>query len=175
MLGGKMISFETFLINQESIDRLNNEVVLMQHIEEGKSLQELFGFSNEAMVEFYGAARNILEQKRFPEAVKAFSFLAMLNPNISDFWTGLGIAQQNNQDIESALFSYSMAYTIEGENITPYMLAAQCFVDLKDFEQAINVLEIAEGFANEHPEIEKCQQLKQDAGEAIKNIKSKKR
>ncbi len=168
-----MITFDSFLISKEALARLEDQEELMRHIEEGKTIQEFFGFSNETTVEFYGAAQTILEQKRFADAIKAFSFLTILNPNIPDFWTGLGMAQQNMNDHEAAVFSYSMAYTIEGDVIGPYMLAAQCFLEIRDHERAIEVLELASAYAEAHPEEEKCGQLKADAASAIKYVKGK--
>ena len=92
-----MINLEDFLIDNEAFKKVNNEKVLMQHLQEGKPLQVLFGFSNEATAEFYGAAKSILEQKRFEDAMNAFLFLTTINPYISDFWLGLGMSQQQSQ------------------------------------------------------------------------------
>lgn len=168
-----MLQFDSFLISKEALARLEDQEALMRHVEEGRTLQEFFGFSNDAAVEFYGAAQSILEQKRFEDAVKAFSFLTMLNPNISDFWKGLGMAQQNSHDFEAAIFSYSMAYTIEGEDISPYMLAAQCFMEIRDVDRAVEVLQLALTYADQNPQEEKCGQLKKDAQAAIKYVKDK--
>ena len=170
-----MVSLEDFIISEEALESINNEEVLTKQIEEGKTLQEIFGFSNDTTLEFYEVAKYILEQKRFEDAIKAFSFLTNINPYISDFWTGLGIAQQNNNDYESAVFSLSMAFTLEGGMITPYMLAVQCFMEIDDFDQAIEVLEIAETYAEENPDEEGRQQLKKDAAAAKQYVNSKRR
>ncbi|MGA8163517.1 MAG: hypothetical protein WB791_00640 [Waddliaceae bacterium] len=157
-----MINLKDFFINKDALEKVNNEEVLMQYLEEGKPLQELFGFSNEATAEFYGAAKRILEQKRFEDAMSAFVFLTTINPYISDFWLGLGMAQQKNQEHEAALSSYRTAFTLEGRSILPYMLAAHCCLEIKDFDRAKEVLECAEDYADEHAEEKECRQLRED-------------
>lgn len=159
-----MVSLRDFIINEETIESISNEEVLLKHLEEGKSLQDIFGFSDETTAEFYDAAKNVLEQKRFTDAIDAFVFLTTINPYISDFWTGLGLAQQNNNDHDAALFSYNVAFTIEEGEIYPYILAAQCCIEMKNFDKAIEILDVAENCAEEHSnEGDDYQKLKEDA------------
>lgn len=161
-----MINLEEFLISQEIMEKISDESFLSQQLEEGKTLQELFGFSNEATAEFYGAAKNILEQQRYEDAISAFFFLTGINPYISDFWSGLGMAQQKNNEHEAALESYQMACELKEKEIFPYALAAQCCMEMKDFDKAIEILKTAETYAEEHRNDEVCKKLKEDAAAA---------
>ena len=170
-----MIDVKDFIISKEALEHINDEDALMKDIAEGKTLQEIFGFSNAMMLELYEAAKSILEQGRFVDAASTFSFLTTLNPYVSDFWVGLGMAQQNGNDYESAIFSFEMAFTLEGGTITPYMLAAQCFMEMGDSDRAIAVLELAGKYAEEHCEEEGCKKLKLEVSSAKKYVKSKSR
>lgn len=164
-----MVNLEEFIIKEDVIDRIKDEEVLMQHLEDGKPLQDLFGFTDETTVEFYEAAKNILEQKRFVDAINAFTFLTTINPYISDFWLGLGMAQQNNEDYDPAIFSYSVAFTLDGRKIFPYVIAAQCCIEHKDYDRALEIIDQAAQYAEEHEEDEGNEQLKKDA-EAAKQF-----
>jgi len=170
-----MLNLEEFIISEDAIERINDKEILMKQLEEGKPLQELFGFTNEVTVEFYETAKNILEQKRFEDAINAFTFLTTLNPYISDFWLGLGMAQQRNNNYDEALFSYSVGFTLEGRKIFPYILAAQCCMEVKDFERAHEVIDMAAKYADEQAEEEDTKQLKEDAITAKRYVQQKQR
>jgi hypothetical protein len=161
-----MVDFDDFIVKEDAIEKISDEEILMEHLESGKPLQEIFGFSNETTVEFYEAAKNILEQKRYEDAIDAFTFLTTINPYMADFWMGLGMAQQNNNEHDAALFSYSIGYTLEGGVIFPYVLAAQCCMEIRDFERALEVIGNAETYAEENADKQDTKQLKADAAAA---------
>jgi tetratricopeptide (TPR) repeat protein len=156
-------NLEQFIISEEVLGRLGENNVLASEFSEGKILQKIFGFSNETALLFYETAKNILEQKRAKDAINAFVFLTTLNPYVPSFWMGLGMAQQLNQEHNVALDSYNMALTLEGKQIFPYIVAAQCCIEIKDFDQATNLMELAEQYAAEHPEDEASAKLAEDA------------
>ena len=158
-----VMNLEEFILDEEAMERISDEEVLSKHLEEGRPLQELFGFSDEVTAEFYETAKNILEQKRFQEAINAFVFLTTINPYMSDFWVGLGMAHQQNNQHDDAMFAYSVAFNLDGREIFPYILAAQCCMEIKDFEQALQVVEAAEQYADEHKDEKGSNQLKEDA------------
>ena len=156
------LTINDFVISEEAVKRLSDEDLLAEYFDEGKPLQELFGFSNEATAEFYGVARELIELKRHQEAVKAFLFLTALNPYISEFWLGLGLAKQQCKLLEDALYAFGVAYGLDGSDIFPYALAAQCCIDLKRFDRALEIIDEAEAYAIENDE----KQLKKDAAAA---------
>jgi len=158
-----MINLEEYIIDEDCIEKINDSDVLMEYIKEGRPLQQLFGFSNETTVEFYEAAKSILEQNRYEDAINAFTFLTTLNPYISDFWLGLGMAHQQNNDFDKAIYAYSVGFKLKGGKIFPYSLAAQCCMEIKDYEQALKIMEQAEIYAEEHAEEEDTRKLKKDA------------
>ena len=156
-------NLEQFVISEEVLNRLGDGDILAAEMLEGKNLQQIFGFSNETALLFYEVAKNILEQKRAKDAVNAFIFLTTINPYISSFWMGLGMAHQLNQEHDEALDSYNTALTLEGEQIFPYIVASQCCIEMKEFDKATEVIELAETYAAEHPDDETSAKLAEDA------------
>lgn len=157
------LTIEDFLISNEALVQMRDEEVLTEYFEEGKPLQELFGFSNEATAEFYEVANQLLEDDRYEDAVKAFVFLTTINPYISEFWSGLGLAKQKCNLFDEALFAFSVAFRLEERDILPYLLAVHCCVDAKELDRALEIIDEAEAYAEEHHGEEEMDQFKQDA------------
>lgn len=160
------LAIEDFIISEEALQRIQSEDLVSEYLEEGKPLQELFGFSNEATAEFYLVANQLIEDERYEDAVKAFIFLTTINPYISEFWSGLGLAKQKCNLHEEALFAFSVAFRLEGRNILPYLLAIHCCVDAKEFDRALEIVDEAEEYANEHKGEELMDQFKKDVSAA---------
>lgn len=160
------LSIEDFIIDEKTVERLSDEDLLAEYFDEGKPLQELFGFSNEATAEFYGVARELIENRKFEEAVKAFIFLTTLNPYIPDFWVGLGLAKQHCEQQDGALYAFSVAFRLDGSEILPYALAAQCCIEDRQFDQALEIIEEAETYAKENGE----EQLRKEAANAKEHV-----
>ncbi len=160
------LTIEDFVIDAEAVDRLSDEKRLAEYFEEGKPLQELFGFSNEATAEFYEVAKGLIEERRYEEAVKAFVFLTTLNPYISEFWSGLGLSKQHLDLNDDALFAFSVAFRLDGRSIFPYVLAAQCCIKANDFDRAFEIIGEAETFAKEHADDPDADQFRKDVAAA---------
>lgn len=157
------LMIEDFLISDEALGKMRDEEVLSEYFEEGKPLQELFGFSNAVTAEFYGIANQFLEDERYEDAVKAFVFLTTINPYISEFWSGLGLAKQKCNLFDEALFAHSVAFRLEGRDILPYILAVHCCVDAGEFDRALEIIDEAEAYAKEHKDQADIEKFKQDA------------
>ena len=168
-----MFKFEDLVISQATMERLKNKQQLLEWLEQGKSLQDIFGFSDEALIEFYEAAKKIFEQKRFCEAIKAFTFLTNLAPNVPAFWLGLGIAQQNNKEWEQAILSFQAAYELEQINFIPYKLCIECLIEIGNEKDAIITLDLAEKYADEHSEDPRSVILKQESEIARKALENR--
>ena len=108
-----LVNIEDLVISQESLQKLMCQEALIDSLEKRKSVQEILGFKDEAVLIFYGAAKEVFLQKRFKEAVKAFFFLTSLAPHIPAFWIGLGLAQQENLEFEKAAESFQTASELD--------------------------------------------------------------
>lgn len=155
-----------FAIPEEALARLRDPEFMRRYVEEGKTLQDIIGYSHETMEKFYRAARGLFEQKRFREAADAFVFLTTVNPCVHNYWVALGMSEQSTEEYEAALLAYSMAMVTDPADPLPYYHAALCTYLLGDRESALTALDRAISVADraEH------EPLRQAAEEAKKRI-----
>ena len=154
-----------FKLSKEAKDKLKNKKALKEELADGKTAQEILGFSDTAMAKFYQDAYTLFEHKRFQDAAKAFLFLATLNPHKPEYWIGLGMAAQLNQDYESAIDAYELAALNNIASPIPYFYLAKCLFAIHDRESALQALEIAIDTAGD---IDEFSDLKRQAEEAQK-------
>src|SRR5690348_11915475 len=98
-----------FELSKQAKEKLKDKKLLKKELAEGKSAQEILGFSQETMAKFYKAAYELFEHKRYQDAAHAFLFLATLNPHQHEYWLGLGMSTQLCQDYEAAIDAYELA------------------------------------------------------------------
>ncbi len=126
-----------------ALSKLNDPELIRRCVEEGKNFQDILGYSDTEMDEFYQIAYKLLEGHRYSEATDAFLFLTTLNPFSSDYWLGMGVCEQINQNYSQALVAYSM--TIIGSNHQPiaHYRSAACHHALGDTRAALRALDKA--------------------------------
>lgn len=132
-----------FKLSPKAKAKLKNKDLLRKEIAEGKTAQEIMGFSNETMAKFYAAAYLLFEHKRYEDAGNAFLFLATLNPYNHEYWLGLGMASQMSQDYEAAIDAYELAAISNIESPVPYFYLAKCLFAIHDRESALQALDLA--------------------------------
>lgn len=157
--------FEDFTLSDSAKKKLKNKKLLKKELSEGKSAQEIMGFSNETMARFYEAAIKLFEAKKYSDAANAFLFLVTLNPYNHDFWLGLGMSSQLFGDYEAAVDSYEMAANCQLDNPVPYFYLAKCLFAIHERESALQALELAIEYADEDPQYD---ELKLQAEQAKK-------
>lgn len=158
--------FNDFELSKEVRDKLKNKRLLKKELAEGKSAQEIMGFSDATMSKFYQAAYTLFEHKRYHEAADAFLFLATLNLHHHEYWLGLGMATQMCQNYEAAIDAYELAALCDITSPVPYFYLAKCLFAIHDRESALQALDLAIETADE---LEEYAELKQQA-EAAKVI-----
>lgn len=136
-------NLEEFLIPEEAFARLSDPEVLKRYVEEGKTFQEIIGYSDETMHKFYLAARALFEAQRYKEASDAFLFLTTLDPFSSTYWIGMGLCEQVNEDYQSALVAYGMAVLSNQDDPYAHYYSASCYYGLRDYDNAFNSIEQA--------------------------------
>lgn len=141
-----------FKISKKAKAKLKNKTLLKKQIAQGKSAQEILGFSDETMAKFYGAAYRLFEHRRYVEAANAFLFLATLNPYNHDYWVGMGMCSQLIKDYETAIDAYEMAAICRIDSPVPYFYLAKCLFALHDRDSALQALELAIEYAENHTE-----------------------
>lgn len=151
---------DEFSLSKEVKEKLKHKKELKIEISEGKSPQEIMGFSTETMAKFYQAAYLLFENKQYEDSANAFLFLATLNPHNPEYWVGLGMATQLNHDYESAIDAYEVAALSDITSPIPYFYLAKCLFAIHDRESALQALDLAIETADELPEFTA---LKQEA------------
>ncbi len=143
---------EDFKIPKKIRDKLQDKVWLKKQFAEGKTAQEILGFSDQAMGKFYRAAYHLFEHKRYQDAANAFLFLVTLNAFNHDYWLGLGMATQMSGDFESAVDAYEMAAITDVHNPIPYFYLAKCLFAMHDRDSALEALNLAMEYAGDQEE-----------------------
>lgn len=147
--------------------KLKNKELLKKELEEGKTAQEIIGFSDATMAKFYKAAYRLFEHRRFQDAANAFLFLATLNPYNHEYWLGLGMASQLSQDYESAIDAYELAAICDIESPIPYFYLAKCLFAIHDRESALQALDLAIETAGNSQEFAELRQQAETAKELL--------
>lgn len=149
-----MDEFNEFELNEEVLAKLRNPEQLRMDVSEGKSFQEIFGYSDLTMEKFYSAARALFERQLYDEAAEAFYFLTTMNPYVHNFWLGLGMAEQMSNKFQEAILAYSMAVMTDSLSPLPHYHMGTCYHVLGDKEQSQNSYRLAKSFAENKPDFE---------------------
>ncbi len=156
-----------FNFSAEFKDQIKNKHLLKKELAIGKNLQELAHFSDETMAEFYQAAYQLFENKHYADAADAFLFLATFNPNIHDYWLGLGMTTQLLHDYEGAIDAYELAALCDMNNPVPYFYLAKCLFAIHDRESALQALDLAIEIAEDDKNYEELKEQAQHARDIL--------
>ncbi len=143
-----------FSINEDTTQQLcqiaavasvvsDNPQNYIQMIVKDKSLQEIFGLSNETMEKLYQGAKFLYEHQNYIEAAAAFSVLCCISPNNHTFWIGLGNSEYFCHRYNEAVAAYSMAAQADPHDPLCHFFSARCYEALKQKDHAINSLDLA--------------------------------
>lgn len=75
--------------------------------------QEQKGISNEIMVLIYNKGRDYLKGKNYKDAKALFTFLTYFNPQIPEYWIGLGVAVYSLEQFVEALSVFSVVKILQ--------------------------------------------------------------
>lgn len=143
---------DEFKLSESAKKKLKNKKKLKKDFENGKTPQEIVGYSNETMAKFYRAAYHLFENRHYQEAGDAFLFLITLNAYNHDYWLGLGMSSQMNGDFDLAVDAYEMAAICNIENPIPYFYLAKCLFSMHDRSSALQALDLAIEYASDQLE-----------------------
>lgn len=132
-----------FEISPQMRKKLKNKKWLKKALGEGRTPQEILGYTDETMNKFYAAACKLFENKRYADAANAFLFLVSLNSYHYDYWLGLGAATQRCGDYEGAIDAYEMAAICHLESPEPYFHLAKCLFAMHDRDSALQAIDLA--------------------------------
>ena len=147
-----MENLEEFQIPKEALERMKDPEVITQLVEEGKTFQEIIGYTDETMDKFYRGARGLFEQQKYREAADAFIFLTTLNPYVHNYWLGLGMSEHLEEEYHGALLAYGMAMLSDSKNPLPHYHSAACYQALDDKTSMLVSLDLAINLAGNNQE-----------------------
>lgn len=133
---------DDFQVPEDAFEKIKDPIAFWQQIDEGKTFQEILGYSDDLMEKFYKVAYSYFQDQDYETASEAFSFLTTLNPTVFNYWLGLGMSEQMCEDFDSALVSYEMAAMVDVTNPIVHYHSATCHRSLLDDESALRSLDL---------------------------------
>lgn len=165
-----MEDLNDFEFPEDALERLEDDEFVQQQLAEGKTYQEILGYSSEDMEHLYQSAVTLYQSEKYEKAAEAFVFLTTLNPNIYLYWMGLGISEQIREEYENAVMAYEMAIETEPMDPSAYYFAGICHLRLEERLLACQNLKEAIFLASKDP-AQKA--LKESAEELLKKCEEK--
>lgn len=111
--------------------------------EEKKSIRELVGIDKTVVKALYRSGAELYNNKSFKEASAAFTVVTLMDVPAHDAWIGLGNSEFYCQRYQSALIAYAMAAWSDPKNPMCHIYSSHCYEALKQYENAVNALDIA--------------------------------
>lgn len=124
---------------------------LEQHFQNNALFQEAKQISHASLQELYEKAYLLYQEKKGEEASVAFGILIALDPFSYPFWMGLAASRQMNNEFERALQAFAIASLLDDQDPAPHYHAAQCYLALKNEEEARKAIDLADALTRAHP------------------------
>ena len=139
-------------------------------VEDGATLKELKGISNEELEAVYSLAFGYYKTGRYNDASKLFQFLVLFDHLNAKFWFGMGAVQQVQKDYKNAIMSYAYCSFLDLDNPKPQFHAAECYLAIGDKANAASALEALNVYCPRDTEVgreylAKAEELKKVIGE----------
>lgn len=148
-----------YLLSREVRESLHDRKSFSSKLAKGQTMQQILKFSDDAMLGFYHAAGRLLDEKKYGDSADAFFFLTQLAPQVTAFWLGLARSERLNNHLDQAIPLYVTAIAIEGGDKEVYLECVRCCLAAGKKEEAIQILDMALTYCDEHPEFSDGQDL----------------
>ena len=126
----------------ERTDRIAKMV--LQCLEQGISVADIRGYSEEEIEALYQVAYNLYQQQKHQDAKTVFHCLSIYEHTDARFWLGLGGCCQRLNEFESAINAYSCAALADATNPVYSFHACECYIAMKDWSTAKKAIESVE-------------------------------
>jgi type III secretion system low calcium response chaperone LcrH/SycD len=110
--------------------------------------------------QFYAIAFDLYEKKDYRGAAKLFTQLVLSDPFSEYYWQGLASSKQMARDHLAAVHAWSLVALLKEEDPLPHFHAAECFLCLREKEDASKALHAALALCRDEPLREKIHSLK---------------
>ncbi len=115
-----------------------------------ESLQELLGLEDEQMDQILKIAVSHYSSDDFQNARDLFILLTTLDPSKSNYWMGLGMAEQMSQHYDMAGMAYAMAADLNTDDPSILLYSANCLRLMDKLSDALALLDaLIEGIGDD--------------------------
>lgn len=134
------------LLNEEDFideDQLDAHAdSLMDAIENGATVKDVYGVSNETIQDIYKLAYDFYQHGKLDNAESLFRFLCVYDFYNPEYAMGLAAVYQLKKNYSKAIEFYALAYSLSKEDYRPMFYAGQCNMMLRQGVQARKCFEI---------------------------------
>lgn len=157
------------LLDKEGTQKIALEVYKL--MQQGMTLQEATGLSDEALEEVYSLAYGYYNQGKYEESASLFKFLAGACPKVYKYVLGLASSYHQLESYEEAGVGFYIAFHLDPENPIPAYFITDCFLKQNLFEEADEFAQVTILVCENRPEFrdlkERCELIR-------KSLKAKK-
>ncbi len=154
--------------DKESVGEIAKTVLTKMLENPGMTLKEATGLSDEILEEIYHLAYSFYNQGRYDEGLALFQFLAGTCPKVYKYVLGLAGCHHQKGAYEEAAIGFYIALNIEPLNPIPAYYATDCFLKLKQDEEALEMAEATILICGDHPEYAELSRRCQMIAETVK-------
>ena len=105
-------------------------------IQNGATFQEIYGIPDHIMDTLYACAYDFYQKGRIDDAEVFFQFLCTHNVYNADYILGLAAVHHRQKNYSKAVRYYELSFLINNNNYPALFYAGQCYLNLKDAQQA---------------------------------------
>jgi type III secretion system low calcium response chaperone LcrH/SycD len=120
--------------------------------EDGHILKDFAKVTDDEMEALYAVALQEFDAGKFADAEYRFLLLCRLDHYCGKYWLGLGACRQLLKRPKDAVAAYALAGLHDPENPVPGLRAAECYLALGDFENALSGAKAALHWSEDKPE-----------------------
>jgi tetratricopeptide (TPR) repeat protein len=124
----------------DAMDALSDVEEMEEIMADGVSFQEVFGITNEQMLDFYEVGLALDREKFLSDAADVFYLLCALNAQVESFWIALGCVEWKLEHYQDALIAYTTAMLRNEDNYETQLNVAQCMAKLGHPQDAKEVV-----------------------------------
>jgi len=107
-------------------------------------VEEVMRISPPTIEHFYASGLRLFQQRQYKDAASVFTVLTVLNYRRHNVWLSLGMALQNDNEIELALQAYTIAAKTNPDDPLSYIHSGECCIISRDFVAARDHLKTAQ-------------------------------
>jgi tetratricopeptide (TPR) repeat protein len=145
------VAKESFKISSEASISTSSLDFWKNYSEHPTPLRDFLDYSDDLLLNLYNDATFLYGNKQYREAIIGYKFLCLMDPSVSSFWIGLGLALEVNDEPAEGMQAFEKGIETSSSEFTPYLGVIRCSKKLHDFKRTIELL----SQAKEDPLLEK--------------------